>query len=129
MWVFSEQDAQEEAREGVPQLSNWINNEFVTPASKKCLDVTTPITGSVLAKVPMSDADDVAQAVEAAHSAFQQWSARTYKDRAQFLIKLHRVLTDHADELADLVVIEHGKTKPEALGSVMKGAETLEYAM
>lgn len=33
-----------------------------------------------------------------------------------------------ADELADLVVLENGKNKMEALASVLKGNETVEYA-
>jgi len=34
----------------------------------------------------------------------------------------------NADELVDIVVKEHGKCRPEALASLMKGIETLEYA-
>ena len=33
------------------------------------------------------------------------------------------------DELTDLIVKEHGKTKGEAVAEIMKGLETLEYAI
>lgn len=32
------------------------------------------------------------------------------------------------DELADIVVLENGKNRTEALASVLKGLETIEYA-
>lgn len=37
-------------------------------------------------------------------------------------------LLSSADELADIVVKENGKNKMEALASVLKGNETVEYA-
>jgi len=76
----------------------------------------------------MSNAQDVNQAVEAAEKAFVGWSDITVKSRVQILLKLHALMRDHAGELADLIVQEHGKTKQEALGDVNKGNETLEYA-
>ena len=35
----------------------------------------------------------------------------------------------HLDELSDLIVLEHGKTKPEAIAEILKGNETVEYAL
>ncbi len=40
-------------------------------------------------------------------------SARTVKDRVQSLIRFHNLLHTHIDELADLIVLEHGKNKAE----------------
>ncbi|KAI9175377.1 hypothetical protein H9P43_006738 [Blastocladiella emersonii ATCC 22665] len=54
--------------------------------------------------------------------------ARTLKDRAQILLRYHALITQYADELADLIVKEHGKTKAEALGDAAKGNGTVEYA-
>jgi acyl-CoA reductase-like NAD-dependent aldehyde dehydrogenase len=33
------------------------------------------------------------------------------------------------ERLADLIVLEHGKTKEEALAEIAKGNETVEYAI
>ena len=51
------------------------------------------------------------------------------KDRAQILIRFHQLVVKHQDELADLIVLEHGKTKAEALADVAKGNETVEFAI
>merc|ERR1711998_695721 len=52
----------------------------------------------------------------------------TVKQRAQILFKMHAIIRENTDMLADLIVLEHGKTKREGIGSVAKGNETLEYA-
>lgn len=38
-------------------------------------------------------------------------SNRTVKDRVQILMKFHQLVVQHADELADLIVLEHGKVR------------------
>ncbi|KAF9979310.1 hypothetical protein BGZ73_000004 [Actinomortierella ambigua] len=122
-----------------PKLCNWINGKFVDPvastaagnseASSTYLPVTNPFNGKTIGQVPISTAADVEQAVAAAQAAFPAWSGRTSKDRAQILIRFHGLISKHLDELADMVVLEHGKNKSEALASVLKGQETVEYAM
>ncbi|KAI9595446.1 Aldehyde/histidinol dehydrogenase [Syncephalis fuscata] len=96
---------------------------------KRYLDVTTPHTGDVITQVPLSTKAEVDAAVKSASDAFIPWSNRTFKDRAQYTIRFHQALIAHEDELAELVVKEHGKTKDEAIGSVRKGIETVEYAI
>jgi malonate-semialdehyde dehydrogenase (acetylating)/methylmalonate-semialdehyde dehydrogenase len=44
---------------------------------------------------------------------FVFYSTRTVKDRVQTLFRFHNLLYTHIDELADLIVLEHGKNKAE----------------
>ncbi|KAJ2162830.1 aldehyde dehydrogenase (NADP(+)) ald6 [Coemansia sp. RSA 552] len=117
--------------EPVPVLCNFVDNAAVAAAagSPETLAVTTPHTGATIARVPLSTAADVDAAVASAKAAFPGWSALTFKARAAYLLRLYNVLSAHLDELADMVVREHGKNKAEALGDVGKGLETLEYAI
>ena len=48
---------------------NYIDNEWVVPASSRTLEVKNPSTGETLASVPDSDASDVDSAVAAARAA------------------------------------------------------------
>jgi len=109
-------------------VDNYIGGKFVSSTSGKYLDVTSPHDGEVIGKVALSTAADVDTAVKNAEVAFAKWSALTVKARAQIMLKLHALIRDNADELADMIVKEHGKTKAEALGDVAKGNETVEYA-
>ena len=44
------------------------------------------------------------------------------------MLKFHSLIRQNANELADLIVLENGKNKTEALADVAKGNETVEYA-
>ena len=49
-------------------------------------------------------------------------------DRCQFLFRYKQVLEEHFEELATLIVREHGKTMAEAKGDVRRGIDCVEYA-
>ncbi|KAJ3191402.1 hypothetical protein HK101_007814 [Irineochytrium annulatum] len=109
--------------------ANHIDNCAFAVNEKGAIPVTSPATGEVIAYAPCSSKDDVNHAVASAKKAFHAWSNRTIKDRVQVIIRFHALVVKHSDELADLIVKEHGKTKAEALADVAKGNETVEYAM
>ncbi|KAI9138374.1 Aldehyde/histidinol dehydrogenase [Paraphysoderma sedebokerense] len=112
------------------KLKNFINGQYCDPTSPdaKYLAVTTPHTGESFTQCPISSEKDVQKAVDAAKKAFPAWSNRTSKDRVQILLRYHALVNKYADELAEIIVKEHGKNKAEALAEVAKGNETVEYA-
>jgi malonate-semialdehyde dehydrogenase (acetylating) / methylmalonate-semialdehyde dehydrogenase len=110
-------------------LTNYIGGTFATSSSERTLPVTDPYDGSVLTNVVLSTAADLDVAVQAAQKAFLQWSKTNVKNRILKLMKLHQLMTEHLDELADMVVKEHGKNVVEAKASITKGMETLEVLL
>ena len=73
------------------QEQNFIGGKF-TPARSGAVDkVFNPATGEVLGTSPLSEAADVADAVEAAKSAFPEWSAKTPRERSEILSKVKSV--------------------------------------
>ena len=82
----------------------------------------------MIAQVAMSTAPDVEAAVVAAEAAFPAWSAMTVRSRVAVLHKYRTLVAANARDLADLVVLENGKNLAEALASVAKGNETVEWA-
>jgi malonate-semialdehyde dehydrogenase (acetylating) / methylmalonate-semialdehyde dehydrogenase len=107
-------------------LTNFIGGGFTTSSSNRTLPVTNPFDGSVLTNVVLSTRADLDVAVQTAQKAFESWSKVNVKTRILKLIKLHQLMTDHMDELSEMVVKEHGKNIVEAKASVAKGMETLE---
>uniref|UniRef100_M4BTS9 methylmalonate-semialdehyde dehydrogenase (CoA acylating) n=1 Tax=Hyaloperonospora arabidopsidis (strain Emoy2) TaxID=559515 RepID=M4BTS9_HYAAE len=127
---------------------NLLNGAFVPPVEEKYIDVISPSTGQVIGKCALSSDTDVQQAVAKGQEAFAQWRRTTVKARAAIMFKFHTLLKQyqdaiehrinyghlfiyfifHPDELVDLVVLENGKNRTEALASIMKGNETVEYA-
>jgi len=110
-------------------LKNYVGGAYQDPlGDRSFLDVTNPADGSVIAKVPLCTSEDVDDAVKVAQVAYKSWSAKTVKTRVQCLFKLKYLMEEAAEELVDIVVMEHGKNRSEAMASLMKGIETLEYA-
>ena len=109
-------------------VQNYINGKFVNSTSLRSLDVISPIDGEILSKVPMSGADELDAAVNAAKAAFTGWSKTPIKERVQVFFRYKYLLEKHAKELAELVQEENGKTYAEALAEVEKSIELTEFA-
>jgi len=109
-------------------LSNYIDGAWQASKSADPLDVTNPATGDVLATVPMTPADEVDTAVQAAAEAFPAWRRVPAPDRVQYLFHLKQLLEDHLDELARTITEECGKTYNESVGELRRGIENVETA-
>ncbi len=92
------------------------------------LDVVSPLNGQKLAQVPLSGADELAQAVQAASKAFPAWSGLTLKERVQVFFEYLNLLHNHRDTLTEMVHLENGKTWDEAAAEVAKSIELTEFA-
>ena len=109
------------------EVQNCIGGVFVSPDAPQ-LDVYNPSTGTLLSRVPLSSAREVAAAVAAARSAFPSWSGTPIKERVQVLYRYKTLLERHIDELAALITEENGKIAVEARAEVLKSAELTEFA-
>ena len=89
----------------------------------------SPITGADLFPVPACDAAGMAAAIDQAQSAFLEWRTVPAPVRG-FLIKAYgRLLEQHKEDLADLVAIEVGKIRSEALGEVQEMIDICDFAV
>jgi len=87
-----------------------------------------PRDGLQTGKVALSEREDLDAAVEAAKKVWPAWKNLTYKARSQYIFKLRQAIMDAQDELAEIIMSEHGKTKTESMGDIQKGNETCEWA-
>src|SRR5580658_7617886 len=95
------------------KLTDYINGRWTDSQASEWRDVVNPATGEILAQVPMAEAPEVNQAVEAAAAAFPEWRRTPPEDRIQPLFKLKMLLEDHIDEIARIITQENGKTFTE----------------
>ena len=70
---------------------------------------------------------EVDEAVQAASKAFVSWSNTPVMKRAAILFRYRELMTQHADELFQLVTKENGKTIEESKGDVRRGLEVIEF--
>ncbi len=113
---------------GVETIQNYVRGQWVNSRSKELLDVRNPATDEVLARVPLSTKSEVDEATAAARDAFAGWRATPPLVRARYLFKLKNLLEENFEEISRTLVMENGKTLPEARGSVRRGIENVEVA-
>jgi len=109
-------------------LPLWIGGKERSGSSGRTGDVFDPSTGEVVRRVAFASRADVADAVAAARAAFPAWRDTPPLRRARILMRFRELLEAHRGELAALVTREHGKTLPDAGGSVQRGIEVVEFA-
>ena len=93
----------------ITTLQNFIGGKFVDPADGQTEPVLNPASGEAIAQAPVSTAEDVDRAVEAARGAFPGWMAQTPGERALALLRLADAVEQHADELSELEADNAGK--------------------
>jgi malonate-semialdehyde dehydrogenase (acetylating)/methylmalonate-semialdehyde dehydrogenase len=106
----------------------WIGGKLTTANSTRTGPVNNPATGTMIRHVPMANVADVNAAVEAAHAAFPAWRETPPLRRARVMQKFLSLLQANIEDVARLISEEHGKTFQDAIGSVERGIEVVEFA-
>lgn len=107
---------------------NFIGGKTVTSGSSKTMPVFDPATGKVVREVTLSTAQEVSDAIQVARDAFESWSRTTPLRRARVMFNFKMLLEQHAEELAGIIVSEHGKVFSDAMGELTRGMEVVEFA-
>ena len=107
-------------------IPHFVNGERVLVEGE--LPVYNPATGEVTATVPVPDAAFVDYVIANAREASRTWRDSSLSTRTNILFTFRQLLVEHADELAQLITNEHGKTLPDAHGELARGLENVEFA-
>ena len=109
-------------------VGHLIAGKAVVGASGRFGDVFDPATGQVTKRVAFANRQEVDAAVAAAAAAFPGWAATPPARRAKVMFRFKTLLEAHADELAALITSEHGKVLSDAMGSLARGIENVDFA-
>ena len=109
-------------------VDHWIGGRRVQGDPARAGDIYNPATGEVIRQVSFAASAEVDQAVQAAATAFTEWSRATLAERTKVMFGFRDLVYHHRNELADVVTEEHGKTTDDALGEVQRGLEVVEFA-
>ncbi|HSN38582.1 MAG TPA: CoA-acylating methylmalonate-semialdehyde dehydrogenase, partial [Burkholderiales bacterium] len=112
----------------IETVALWVGGKKQAATGNRFGDVTNPATGAVARKVPLCNAQDIANAVAAARTAFPEWRATPSVRRARILTRFRELLETHRQDLTRLITEEHGKTLADAAGSLQRGIEVVEFA-
>jgi aldehyde dehydrogenase (NAD+) len=93
------------------------------------LEVQSPITGEVIARVKQADAAGVESAIAASNEAFRIWRKVPAPKRGELVHLLGEKLRGAKTALGRLVTIETGKIVSEGLGEVQEMIDICDFAV
>lgn len=111
----------------VPQVGHLIAGELTGAATRAVHDPGR--LDDVVAHVAVGTERDVDRAVRAAHAAHPAWRDTPVAERAQKLCEAADALAGSADELAPLLVREHGGVYWEAQADFGLGTGVIQHTM
>ncbi|WP_145945454.1 alpha-ketoglutaric semialdehyde dehydrogenase GucD [Paenibacillus sp. Y412MC10] len=116
------------AFQGEQIYRNFINGEWTAASTGQTEPSINPANRhEVVGYVPVSTEEDVNRAIAAATAARRAWRSMPGSERGNILFRAASVLERRADEVAEAMTREMGKTLAEAKGETMRGVAILRY--
>ncbi|MGA3038774.1 MAG: aldehyde dehydrogenase family protein [Vulcanimicrobiaceae bacterium] len=97
------------------RYEHFIGGEWRKPVEGKYFDSVSPSTEEKLAEIAYGSGEDVAEAVAAARRGYERyWRKLPPRERAKYLYRIARAITERSRELAVLETIDGGKPIKES---------------
>ena len=109
-------------------IKHFVGGKVISGNSERKGKIFNPATGEQDSEVILASKADLDGAAEIAQKAFETWSLNPPLQRARIMFKFKELIEKNFDELAKLIVSEHGKVYEDAKGSLIRGLEVVEFA-
>ncbi len=109
------------------EVPHYINGKKTSIKTRE-LVLYNPATGDSIGCLQVANQQIVESAVIAAKTAFSAWSTKPAAQRAKILFRYKMLLDANKQKLAEWITQEHGKTNQEALGSIQRGIDVVEFS-
>ncbi len=109
-------------------IEHWVNGQSYHGNPVGTFPVENPGTGQVEAELLQASPDDLDHVVEVARAAQKEWAKVPLAKRVAIMFRMRELVLEHQDEMARLIVQEHGKNYSDAIGEIQRGRETLDFA-
>jgi succinate-semialdehyde dehydrogenase / glutarate-semialdehyde dehydrogenase len=105
----------------------YIGGTWRPAASGERFDVDDPATETPIASVASAGVEDAKAAVDAASAAFEAWSGRKPRERAEILRKAYELIIQDSERFARLITLENGKALLDSRAEVAYSAEFFRW--
>lgn len=108
---------------GTSTGSDWIDTggDYITSYS--------PVDGSVIAKVQITNKESYENTIEKAQEAFKFWRKKPAPYRGEIVRQIGNSLRERKEDLGKLVSFEMGKSYQEGLGEVQEMIDICDFAV
>uniref|UniRef100_A0A0N5AYF1 Probable methylmalonate-semialdehyde/malonate-semialdehyde dehydrogenase [acylating], mitochondrial n=1 Tax=Syphacia muris TaxID=451379 RepID=A0A0N5AYF1_9BILA len=112
----------------VPKVNMWIDGHPVESKTTDWIPLTNPATDEVIGEVPKCTHSEMTAAIESSQAAFEKWRHSPILFRQKCLFNFRNLVERDMQKLMENITKEHGKTLPDAKGSVIRGLQVIEHA-
>ncbi len=109
-------------------IQHYIGGKAHQASPQRTGPVFNPATGEQQAEVAFASPSDVDLAVKAAKDAYPEWRDTSLAKRTKIMFAFRDLVDRHREDLAKLLVAEHGKVINDARGEIQRGLENVEFA-
>ncbi len=110
-----------------PQLSLYIDGQFIHGGGRPEQDVLNPATNQPMARLPHATREDLDLALSSAQRAFETWRKTSPLERGKVLRKVAELARERAQDIGRNITLDQGKPLAEAVGEVVFCAEHAEW--
>lgn len=113
-------------RIAVPKMYKlYIGGKFTRTESERYTSIKDAKTGKKVCNISRASRKDVKNAVVAARSGYNTWSAKTGYERGQILYRLAEMLEGRKDQIAHEITLTTTNSKAQASKEVMKAIDRI----
>ncbi len=99
----------------------------VTSPRAETMSPVTPMTGEVLAQLPLSTPEDVRVAVDGARAVQSSWAQLPIEARAHIVLRFHDLVLAHQVQMLDVIQLETGKSRLHAFEELVDVCQVSRY--
>ena len=110
------------------QMEMLIGGTWQPAASGRAEEVTSPFDGAIIGTVPVAGADDVRAALDRAESGAATWRRTPAFERMRILMRAAELADERAEQTAQIISAEAGKTIAEARGEAGRSGDLIRLA-
>ncbi|MEO8514817.1 MAG: aldehyde dehydrogenase family protein [Ignavibacteria bacterium] len=113
-------------RLAVPKMYKlYIGGKFARTESERYISVVNPKTKKKICNISRGSRKDIRNAVVAARTGYNSWSAKTGYERGQILYRLAEMLEGRKAQIVNELVIASGYSKQQAVKEVNKSVDRI----
>ncbi|MCW2120336.1 aldehyde dehydrogenase family protein, partial [Flavobacterium sp. 7A] len=112
----------------IKEYQLFINGEWRTSTSGATIDVLSPSTEEIVARVQNGTAEEALETLAHADKAQKEWKKKPARERADLMYKFSNEIKANSEYLAQLIVKEQGKLLKVARFEVAVASSFIEYA-
>lgn len=95
-------------------------------STEKILIFTNPATGEEFGRIPMTSKEEINQIFKDLRDVYPIWRGKTVRERIRILREFQRVLIDSVDEITEVMNLDSGKTRQDAMIEVFITVDMLD---